>query len=112
MIDNYRCRNCNNVCLLFYEDFLDNPKEYIRKIATFMGVEQYDLDEIKRKSSKEFMLEYESQFKEKAFIEFMTEIGRNTLEFKLVPKVTNGNHQTSLVATDDFDKIIKEKWEL
>ena len=111
--ENYKCRNCDNILLLVYEDFEENPSEFIKKIVDFMRVDNYDLKEILRMTTKEFMLDNVTKFDDVLLEKFMETSGRprTILKFKGAPKVTNGEHHTKLILGEAARNRLQQNWD-
>lgn len=112
LVQYYKCRNCKNVLFLFYEDFLEDPRSYIQRVAEFMEVDNYDLEEVVRMTSREFMMEHVSKFDENTFIAHMKNIGKpHHRNVNPGAKVTLGIHQERHKLTEEDYIYFKQQWE-
>ena len=113
MYDVFKCRKLPNVCLVLYEDLLEDDLKIksVKRISEFMGIKNYDLDFVMKMSSKEEMIMHESKFDDSNALKVFEQNGRvHHLESLPGKKITDSKHQSALKLTSKMIEKHALRW--
>lgn len=113
MYEVFKCRKLPNICLVLFEDLMDEDLKIkaIKRISEFMEVHNYDIDYVMKMSSKMEMMNHESKFDDSNTIERFEKNGRMHHVEKLKgKKVTDSKHQDDLKLTSSMIEKLELRW--
>lgn len=112
--EQWRCRHCNNVLLLCFEDLVTNLESQASLLAAFMGVSicipSNAFNQVKVMCSRQFMLENAHKYDESITYSRIRAVGRWDVPHTAASRVTSGKHHGKHVVSNELAKKLDAKW--